>query len=72
MNGKLKTPRDQLISGSLAYYRHITAEVLGESSPAVAFLDAKIAREGESELCLGTEEQMVESLISIHEKGFQS
>ena len=66
MNRKLDTEQDLTLGG----YRDISATVLGESSPAVKYLDDKISRSpnGREEAVLADESQMLLLLVSIHER----
>lgn len=55
---------------TLGYHRRMSAVVFGEDSPAVKFLDKKIAESpnGENEKVLVSEGQVVMLLMSLHNR----
>jgi hypothetical protein len=56
---------------TLWYHREMAAMVFGPDSPAVKFLDKKIAESpnGEKEEVLVSEEQLIMMLSELHNKG---
>lgn len=51
---------------TLGTYRKLSCTVFGEDSKAVKFLDDKIAKQGEGEIVLADERQMLYLLNSLH------
>ena len=56
---------------TLGYHRELASIVFGEDSPAVTWLDAKIAESpnGEQEQVIAHETQVVALLMAIHKNG---
>jgi hypothetical protein len=56
---------------TLGYHREIAAMVFGPDSPAVKFLDKKIAESpnGEKEEVIVSEGQLIHMLWELHDKG---
>jgi hypothetical protein len=56
---------------TLWYHREMAAAVFGAESPAVKFLDKKIAESpnGKNEEVVVEESQVIQMLFAIHEKG---
>jgi hypothetical protein len=55
------------LDATLGNYREIARLAFGEDSPAVAFLDKKIAEQGADEEVIAPENQMLLMLATIHD-----
>jgi hypothetical protein len=59
---------------TLGFYRDFIVRIMGEDSPAVKYLDDKIAQSpgGRDELVLADDRQMLQLLVALHrERPFQ-
>jgi hypothetical protein len=54
---------------TLKSYRDLTAAFFGETSAATKFLDDKIAKQGEDEEVIADEQQMIQMLFEIDQRG---
>ena len=59
-------PTEPKVTKNLKYHRDLAAAVFGPDSPAVAFLDSKIARYGGDEEVIIDEGQLILLLQKIH------